>query len=80
MACVATSLTIRTDSALKEALARRAEAKGVTTSELAREILSEALAERPLGQKVGHLRGTLEGPDVPGDAWRKSLRARNWRS
>jgi plasmid stability protein len=75
-----TSLTIRTDPALKEALARRAEAKGVTTSDLAREILREALAERPLGQRAGHLRGTLEDSALPGDAWRKSLRARNWRS
>jgi plasmid stability protein len=74
-----TSLTIRTDPALKEALSRRAEAKGVTTSELAREILSEALAERPLGQKVGHLRGTLDESAPRVDAWRKALRARNWR-
>jgi hypothetical protein len=74
-----TSLTIRADPALKQALARRAAAKGLTTSELAREILRDALAQRPLGQRVGHLRGTLDESAVPGDAWRQSLRARNWR-
>ena len=75
-----TTLTIRTDPALKEALARRAESRGLTTSELAREILADALAERPLAERVGHLRGKLERLAPAADPWRKSLRTRNWRS
>lgn len=75
-----TSLTIRTDPGLKDVLTRRAKAQGKTASELAREILAEALAEKPLGERVGHLRGKLQATATSSDAWRASLRARNWRS
>lgn len=74
------TLTIRTDETLREALARRAASQGKTVSEVVREILEQALAERPLESRIGHLRGGLRLPEEPSDAWRKQLRERNWRS
>lgn len=75
-----TTLTVRTDESLRKALARRAKAQGKSISELVREILEEALAERPFAARVGHLRGGLELPGEPSDPWRRRIRDRNWRS
>jgi len=57
-----TTITIRADESLRDALAERAQATGKTISELVREILEEALAERPLGPRIKHVRGRLELP------------------
>jgi plasmid stability protein len=73
------TLTIRTDEKLREALQKRAAIQGKTISELAREILNEAVAERPLSERVGHLRGKLDLGSSTSDPWRKRLRERNWR-
>ena len=75
-----TTLTLRTDESLRKALARRAEAQGKTVSEIVREILEEALVERPLSAKIGHLRGGLKLPRKYSDRWRQQIRDRNWRS
>jgi len=72
-------LTVRTDDTLREALRRRAVARGKTISDIVREILEEALVERPLGLRAGHLRGRLRKPAAGEDRWRKQLRERNWR-
>ena len=42
------------------------------------EILHEKMANRPLGDRIRHLKGTvrLEADD---DEWRMTLRSRNWR-
>lgn len=77
---MSTTLTIRTDAALREALERRARAQGKTISQVTREILREGLEERPLGLATGHLRGRLALRQKQSDAWRKTLRERNWRS
>ena len=67
---MATTLTIRTDDELYVELQRRASVEGKTVSEVVlEEILHQALAEAPLGSKVGHLRGRLVRPvqdDVSG--------------
>jgi hypothetical protein len=76
---VRTTLTIRTDPALRKALERRARAGGRTVSEVAREILANALTEQQLGLRTGHLRGRLTLRRDADDAWRKALRERNWR-
>ena len=47
-------------------------------SAVVREILEGALDERPLGGRTGALRGRLSLPE-PKDAWRRRIRARNWR-
>ena len=74
------TLTIRTDEHLHKALRERAQILGKTVSALAREILNDALAERPLSARAGHLRGKLEIPAGTSDAWRQQIRERNWRS
>jgi hypothetical protein len=74
-----TTITIRTDQALRDALEERAREQGTTVSEVARTILRSALDARPLGERIGHLRGTVELPRNPEDGWRKQIRERNWR-
>lgn len=76
---MSTTLTIRTDAALREALAKRASAQGKTISEVAREILRSALDERPLEERTSHLKGRLLLGARQSEAWRRSLRERNWR-
>ena len=51
---------------------------GKTVSALAREILENALDERPLGTRTGHLKGRIE-LTLPRDGFGASLRQRNWR-
>ena len=74
-----TTLTIRADEDLLEALKAQAAMQGKSVSEVAREILSAALVERPLSERIGHLRGQLDLKSAP-DPWRDRLRERNWRS
>ena len=74
-----TTLTIRTDQSLREALEKRASALGITVSECVRHILQTELCERPISQRVGHLKGHLDLPDSASDPWRNQLRERNWR-
>jgi len=74
------TLTIPTDEKLQEALQERATMQGKTVPELAREILSEAVAERSLAERVGHLRGKLHLQEDTSDPWRAHLRENNFRS
>ncbi|MGH7502850.1 MAG: hypothetical protein ACREL7_13980 [Longimicrobiales bacterium] len=74
-----TTLTIRTDETLRQALARRASAQGKTVSEVAREILRSALEERALEERTSHLKGRLRLGQKQTEAWRRTLRERNWR-
>jgi plasmid stability protein len=76
---MSTTLTIRTDESLRKALAKRASAQGKTVSEVVRDILRSALEERPLEQRTSHLKGRLRLGDEQTEAWRRSLRQRNWR-
>ena len=72
------TIAVRVDAALERAIEERARASGMTVSEVVRETLRDALAERPLSERIGHLRGKLRvSPDD--DPWRRSLRGRNWR-
>jgi len=77
---MSTTITIRTDEKLRQALAARAAAQSKTVSEFVREILEDAVAERPLAVRAGHLKGRLHNASGDADAWRESLRERNWRS
>ena len=77
---MSTTITVRADQRLRNALAKKAALSGKTVSELVREILEEALADRPIGVRAGHLKGRLELPRKSSEAWRKRLRERNWRS
>jgi predicted DNA-binding protein len=74
------TITIRTDDALREAIEERARAEGKTISALTREILEEAVAERPMELRTAHLRGRLRLRNKQVDSWRQQIRRRNWRS
>jgi plasmid stability protein len=76
---MSTTLTVRTDEALREALQSRAAAQGKTVSKLVREILEEAVSERPIASRAGYLKGRLDLPEVGEEPWRRQLRERNWR-
>jgi hypothetical protein len=73
-----TTLTVRTGPDLRRALEDRARNAGKSISDFVREILEEAVTQRPVGQRTAHLRGCLELPDLA-DAWRNQIRDRNWR-
>ena len=75
-----TTLTVRTDRNMREALEERARAQGLTVSELVRRFLEDAISERPLAQRAGHLKGRLERSGPVADVWRNHLRERNWRT
>ena len=77
---MSTTITIRADEPLRRRLEERAAATGKTLSALVREILENAVAERPLGRRAGHLKGSLRLRDARSDGWAASVRERNWRS
>ncbi len=76
---MSTTVTVRIDGDLRRALEARARAQGKSLSAMVREALEGAVAERPLGNRVGHLRGRLRLPSPVAGAWREKLRERNWR-
>jgi len=78
-ALMSTTLTVRTDAPLRKALEERARLRGTSVSALVRQILEEAVSERPLGDRIGHLRGTLEPAEAEPDGWERHLREQNWR-
>lgn len=72
------TIAVRVDPTLEKALEERARTSGTTVSEVVRETLREAFAERPLAERIGDLRGTIEIREDD-DAWRRELRSKNWR-
>ena len=74
------TFTIRLGRPESDALARRAKTLGKTRSAVVRELLVDALVERPLAIKAGHLRGRLAIARRRRVSWRQELKARNWRS
>jgi predicted CopG family antitoxin len=75
---MSTTITIRADETLREALAKKAKTEKKTVSEVVREILEDALVERPLAERVGRSRGSLRIAEEP-TAWQRQIRERNWR-
>ena len=73
------TLTIRIDTQQQRKLGKAAKMLGKSVSELVRDILQEALAERTIGIKAGHLKGQLKLPAQPRDAWARKIKERNWR-
>ena len=72
------TLTVRLDKKQDEALTRRANELGKTRSELVRELIERGLDEKPLGLRIGHLKGILDLPE-PKDALRRRIKSHNWR-
>jgi predicted transcriptional regulator len=73
-----TTITIRADEALRDALAKRARSERKTVSKVVREILEDALVDRPLAERVGRERGSLRIAETT-TAWQRQIRDRNWR-
>ena len=72
------TVTVRLDRAQDEALTARARAQGKTRSQLIRELIDRGLEERPLGRRIGHLKGALD-VSAPRTGWQRRIRERNWR-
>ena len=72
------TLTIRLGHAQDEALTARAREMRKTRSELVRELIERGLEERPLGRRIGHLKGRLDLP-LPKAGWQRRIKDRNWR-
>ncbi|WP_420620448.1 ribbon-helix-helix protein, CopG family [Candidatus Poriferisocius sp.] len=75
-------LTVRVETELWDAAARRAETLGISVSEVVREALREAVDNRPLVDRIGHLRGSVrtDSTNSSQDIWKSEIRAHNWRS
>ena len=73
------TLTIRLDAEQQRKLGETAKILGKSVSGLVREILQEALAERTIGSRAGHLKGRLQLSSQPRDAWARKIKERNWR-
>ena len=76
---MSTTITIRTDENLREALEQRARAQGKSISGLVREILMRSLEDAPMGSRSSHLRGALNLGGTTDEPWRRKLAERNWR-
>jgi predicted transcriptional regulator len=72
------TLTIRLDAEQQRKLGQTAKMLGKSVSELVREILQHALAERAVSTKAGHLKGRLALAPRR-DPWTRKLKERNWR-
>jgi len=73
-----TTITVRTDKTLRDALLKKAKIERKSVSEVVREILVDALVERPLSERVGRSRGSLRIAEAHA-AWQRQIRDRNWR-
>jgi hypothetical protein len=73
------TIAVRVDAALEKVLEERARATGLTVSQVVRDALRDTFAERPLAERVGHLKGALQIRQDK-DSWRRELRERNWRT
>ena len=72
------TITVRLPRAQDEALTRRARMVGKTRSALVRDLLSQALADVPVLERAGHVRGSVRlAKSATG--WAARLRSRNWR-
>ena len=76
------TLTIRLSMEQREALRRSAKALKKTESELIRDLLARDLDVRTLGERVGHLAGSIDSSKrTPRavDSFRETIRRHNWR-
>lgn len=74
-----TTLTFRLPKSQRQKLRAQAKALGKTESEILRQMLDRELNARPLGERIGHLKGALGKQIREPDAWSRQIRERNWR-
>jgi hypothetical protein len=72
-------ISFRVDKKQRDKLKRRANALGVSMSQLLREMVDRELQPRRLGDLIGHLAGRWGPATRPPDEWEKHLRKQNWR-
>jgi hypothetical protein len=77
--CMDSTLTIRLDKQHRDALRKRARAARKTESELARELLTAGLGEKPDWEAIKQYKGSVRLPNEKSDPWREHLRRMNWR-
>jgi hypothetical protein len=76
------TLTIRLSMEQRQALRRSAKALKKTESELIRDLLARDLDVRALGERVGHLAGSIDSSQRAShtaDSFRETIRKHNWR-
>jgi hypothetical protein len=73
-----TTFTFRMSAKQRAKLRRRAKLFGKSEAELLRDILDRELDDRPMGERLKHLKGSLWLPK-DNDPWRKLIREHNWR-
>jgi hypothetical protein len=66
------------DRVQDQRLTARSKVTGKTRSELVRELIDQGLDERPMGRRIGHLKGRLDVPS-PKVGWPRQIKDRNWR-
>ena len=74
-----TTLTFRLPATARAKLRRKAKMLGKTESELLREIVNRELQPRKMGERIGHLKGTLSFKGATMDERQKSIKENNWR-
>ena len=74
-----TTLTFRLPTNLRAKLRQRAKLQGKSESELMRELVHRELQNRTMGERIGHLKGTLSLKGAKMDEWQKSIKENNWR-
>jgi hypothetical protein len=75
-----TSVTIRMSTSQRDKLRQKAKLLGKTESAFIREVLDRETEPRTMGERIGHLKGTLSFKGVKLEGWRKTIYEHNWRS
>jgi hypothetical protein len=75
-----TTVTVRLTEWQAKAIAEASRRLGRNTSDIVRDALEAALAERTIAERAGHYNGVLKLPKADRPGWRGQLRDRNWRS
>lgn len=75
-------MAVRVETELWDAAVRRAQILGTSVSEVVREALRDAVVARPLSDRLGILRGSIQSDtaDSSKDEWQSEIRSHNWRS
>jgi len=74
-----TTLTFRLPAGLRAKLRQKAKLQGKSESELMRELVHRELQPRTMGERIGHLKGTLSFKGAKMDERQKSIKENNWR-
>jgi len=75
-----TTMTFRLPKKQRDKLRSRAKALGQSEAEVLRNILARELEPGRLGDRIGHLAGSVGKRLRPMDEWQKQIKKNNWRS